>query len=68
MSENAPPSNARNATVNMAEGHDIERAPLHDVNGHRVSVPCSKAPEIKKVRGLVSRRTEKVQVGLERKT
>jgi hypothetical protein len=52
MAKNQPPSNARNATVDMAKGHAIECAPLHDVNGHRVSVTGPKAAEIRKLEGL----------------
>jgi hypothetical protein len=47
MAKNEPPSNARNATVGIAEGHAIGRAPLRDVNGHNVSVTGSKLAEIK---------------------
>ncbi len=55
MAENAPPSNARNATVVMAEGHAIERVPLCDVNGHHVSVTGPKAAaEIRKLEVLLA--------------
>jgi hypothetical protein len=54
MAENQPPSNARNATIDMAEGHAIERAPLRDVYGHRVSVTGSKAAEIMKLEVLLA--------------
>jgi hypothetical protein len=53
MAENEPLSNAPNATVDMAEGHATERAPLHDVNGHRASVTGSKAAEIRKLEVLL---------------
>jgi hypothetical protein len=55
MAENAPPSNARNATVDMAEGHATERAPRCDVNGHHFSMTGSKAAaEIRKLEVLLA--------------
>jgi hypothetical protein len=50
VAEKQPLSNTLNATVDMAEGHAIERVPLCDVNGHHVSVTGSKATaEIRKL-------------------
>jgi hypothetical protein len=54
MAKNQPPSNAHNATIDMAEGHAIERAPLHDVNGHHVSVADSKAAYRRKLEVLLA--------------
>jgi hypothetical protein len=54
MTENQPPSNARNATVDMAEGRTIEHANLRDVKEHRVSVTGSKATEIRKLEVLLA--------------
>jgi hypothetical protein len=48
------PSNARNVTNGMAEGHAIERAPLRDVNGHCASVTGSKAAEIRNLEVLLA--------------
>jgi hypothetical protein len=53
MAKNQPPSNACNATVDMAEGLAIEHAPLSDVNGHRASVTGSKVAEIRKLEVLL---------------
>jgi hypothetical protein len=52
MAKNQPPSNTTNSTIVMAEGHTIERAPLHDVNGHRVSVTGSKPANLRKLEVL----------------
>jgi hypothetical protein len=49
MAENEPPSNARSTTVDKAEGHAIECAPLRDVNRHCACVTGSKAAEIRKL-------------------
>jgi myosin heavy subunit len=54
MAENEPHSNARNGTIDMAEGHAIGRAPLRDVNGNNASATCSKLAEIKKLEGLLA--------------
>jgi hypothetical protein len=54
MAENQPPSNACNATPDMAEGHAIEHAPLRDVKGHHASVTGSKAAEIRKLEVLLA--------------
>jgi hypothetical protein len=55
MAKNESSSNARNATIDMANGHAIERAPLCDVNGHHVSVTGPKAAaEIRKLEVLLA--------------
>ena len=54
MAENEPHSNARNGTIDMAEGHAIGRAPLRDVNGNNASATGSKLAEIKKLEGLLA--------------
>ncbi len=53
MAKNKPPSDARNATIDMAKGHAIKRAPLCNVNGHHVSVSGLKAAEIRKLEVLL---------------
>jgi myosin heavy subunit len=54
MAKNEPHSNARNGTIDMAEGHAIGRAPLRDVNGNNASATGSKLAEIKKLEGLLA--------------
>jgi hypothetical protein len=61
MSKNQPPSNARNAIIDMAKGHAIERAPPPRC----VWTPCQgdwlKSSRNNEVRGLVSRQTEVIR-------